>query len=106
MELETFIKKTLVAIKKGVRNANIELAKFEGGELGKDQQAMFIFRPDEKDGSIKFDVAITVSSENKTEGGAGLKIAIAKLGADISESSALQHVSRIQFSLKPSLITG
>src|SRR5258706_11064022 len=106
MELENFIKETLIAIKKGVRGANVELAKFEGGELGKDQQAMFIFRPDEKDSSIKFDVAITVSSENKAGGGGGIRIAIAKLGAEISESSALEHVSRIQFTLKPSLITG
>jgi hypothetical protein len=106
MELEHFIRETLVAIKKGVRSANTELAEFEGGKLGIDQRAMFIFQPDEKDGSIKFDIAITVSSENKAKGEAGIKIAIAKLGADLSESSSLEHVSRIQFSLRPSLITG
>lgn len=106
MELETFIKETLVSIKNGLRNANLEIAKGEGKELGKDIEAAFIFIPDEKDGSIVFDVAVTVSSESKKEGGGGIKIAIARLGADISEASTLQHVSRIKFSVKPSLRTG
>jgi|SRR3989344_4691639 len=106
MELENFIKETLVGIKNGVRSANFEIAKAEGKELGKDIGAAFIFRPDEKDSSVVFDVAVTVSSESKKEGGGGIKIAIAKLGAGVSETSALQHVSRIKFSVKPSLITG
>lgn len=106
MELETFIKDTLVGIKNGLRSANLKIAEAEGKVLGQDAQAMFIFRPDEKNSSLDFDIAVTVSSESKKEGGGGIKIAIANLGAEVSAASAFQHVSRIKFSVKPSLITG
>jgi hypothetical protein len=107
MELETFIKQTLLGIKHGLREANLELAKEEKKTLGVDFAAPFQIGPHEgKDGFITFDVAVTVSGESKSDVGGGLQIAIAKLGSDISEASSHEHVSRIKFSIRPSLFTG
>lgn len=41
MELEEFIHKTLVDIRNGLRKANEEIARLEGGKLGVDHAALF-----------------------------------------------------------------
>lgn len=104
MELEEFIKTTLVSIKNGLHKANLEFAKQEGKELGKDIAAVFVMEPHNRDkmqGYITFDVAVTVSQENKKTGGGGLRIAIASLGGEIGDIKAQEHVSRIKFHIIP-----
>ena len=66
MELETFIKQTLMGIKNGLRTANLELAKAEGKTLGVDIAAPFQIGPHEgKDGFITFDIAVTIKWRNQ-----------------------------------------
>ena len=104
MELDEFIKNTLVSIYRGIHKANEEIAKSEGQILGKDATSRFVMEPhqrDNKEGYISFDVAVTVSSETKKSGGASIKIAIASLGGEASNAGMQEHVSRIKFHVMP-----
>ena len=71
MELQEFIKNTLVSIKNGVRDANLEFAKQEGKTLGKDFGALFVLESSSGKGQdyITFDVAVIVSQESKNLAG-------------------------------------
>lgn len=104
MDLQEFIKNTLVSIKNGIRDANVEFAKQEGKELGKDFTAVFVMEPNNKEksqGYIIFDVAVTVSQENNAKGGAGIKIAVANLGGDVSSTTSQANFTRIKFHIIP-----
>lgn len=104
MELEEFIKTTLVNIKNGIRGANLEIAKKEGKELGKDIAAMFVMEAHNRDkgqGYITFDVAVTVSQEKTKSGGGGLRIAVANLGGGVGDVKSQEHVSHIKFHIIP-----
>jgi hypothetical protein len=104
MELQEFIKNTLVSIKNGVHDANLELAKQEGKILGQDFAALFVMEPHNREkgqGYITFDVAVTVSQESKKSGGGGLKIAVASLGGEVGNVESQEHVSRIKFHIIP-----
>lgn len=92
MELEEFIKTTLVNIKKGVNSANVELAKMEGKELGKDAGAIFVINPG-KENNISFDIAVTTAKG--TSGGGKIRVAVVNIGGDRSNSE--EYVSRIKF---------
>ena len=55
MELEEFIKRTLISLYRGVHGANEDLAKVEGKILGKDGNAKFaihMMSSDSKEGYI------------------------------------------------------
>lgn len=104
MDLKEFIKTTLVDIKNGISEANKELAKSEGKEMGKDANAYFAIFPhnsEKKEGYVAFDVALTISQESKSSGGGKIKIAVAGLGGEISDASTQEHVSRIKFNILP-----
>ena len=104
MDLQEFIKTTLVSIKNGLRDANVELAKQEGKELGKDFSSVFVMRPtnDEKAQSdVVFDVAVTVSQKDDKTGGGAIKIAVANLGGEMSKSTSQENVTRIKFHISP-----
>ncbi len=104
MDLQEFIKNTLVNIKNGIHDANVEFAKQEGKELGKDFTSIFVMEPNNKDkgqGYITFDVAVTVSQENNAKGGAGIKIAVANLGGDLSSTTSQENITRIKFHIIP-----
>lgn len=104
MELDVFIKHTLVSIKRGIREANAELATLEGKTLGQDGQALFAmegFGRDRKEGYIHFDVAVTVSHEDKKSGGGGVKIAVVNIAGGKDNTVSQEHVSRIQFHILP-----
>lgn len=107
MELEEFIKTTLVNIKNGIHQANIELAKQEEKTLGVDYSSVFVMEAHNREkgyGYITFDVAVTVSQESEKTGGGGLKIAIASLGGEISDIKSQEHISRIKFHIIPNSI--
>ena len=104
MELQEFIKNTLVSIRNGLREANEEFAKQKGKDLGKDFPPLFIIEPNNREneqGYITFDVAVTVSQESKKSGGGGLKIAVASLGGEVGDVKSQEYVSRIKFHILP-----
>lgn len=104
MELQEFIKDTLINIKNGIHFANVELAKQEGKELGNDFSALFVMEPNNREkgqGYITFDVAVTVGNESKIEGSGGIKIAIANIDGEISSESSQENISRIKFHIIP-----
>lgn len=109
MELEEFIKITLVSIKKGVTEANKDINLSEGKTMGKDGHMYFSItrnNHENKEGFIAFDIALTVSKESKTSGGAKIKIAVAGLGGDISDLSSQENITRVKFHISPSLTIG
>jgi hypothetical protein len=107
MELDKFISETLINIRNGLRAANEAVAESEGKTLGNDIAALFQMGPYEDDGGyIHFDIAVTVSGETTTTGGGGIRIAMVNIGAEASGASKQENVSRIKFSVKPSLYTG
>ncbi len=102
MDLESFIKETLVQISKGVSAANEQLSperiKDDGSELPK----LFLLPPgtrQDQGHGVHFDVAITTQTTD--EGGGGLKMRLAVVDADLGGklTSAHESVSRIQFSV-------
>jgi hypothetical protein len=104
MELQEFIKNTLVSIKNGLHEANIEFAKQEGKTLGQDFSALFVMEPHNREKGqdyITFDVAVTVSQESKKSGGGGLKIAVASLGREVGDIKSQEQISHIKFHIIP-----
>lgn len=108
MELQEFIKNTLVSIKNGVREANLEFAKQEGKVLGQDFAALFVLESSRDKGQnyITFDVAVTVNQESKKSGGGGLNIKVANLGGEIDDIKSQEHISRIKFHIIPHIAIG
>ncbi|HPC37602.1 MAG TPA: hypothetical protein PKX03_02000 [Candidatus Paceibacterota bacterium] len=104
MELQEFIKNTLVSIGNGLHEANEEFAKQKGKKLGEDFTALFVMEPfnrEKGEGYITFDVAVTVSQESKKSGGGGLKIAVASLGGEVGDVKSQEYISRIKFHILP-----
>ena len=103
MELDTFIESVLVKVLSGIRRAQEDenvgafvVPGSDGGhEYPKNSRVSSSARL--KSTIIDFDVAITVESSDKAEGGGGLKIA--GIGADIKGVTEAKDtkVSRIQF---------
>ncbi|KKU11764.1 MAG: hypothetical protein UX17_C0068G0008 [Parcubacteria group bacterium GW2011_GWC2_45_7] len=90
MDLENFIKETLVAIKKGVVGANKE---FETSV----RNSFLMYSKSADESMINFDVALTVSSEGGVSGGAGIKVAGVNIGGEKNNKNSQEAVSRIKF---------
>ncbi len=91
MKLNDFIKETLVSIHTGLKNANTELRNNGGGynmTYG-------------KEGEISFDIAVTVSKENKTEGGGGINVYALRIDGEVENKTLAESVSRIKFKVRP-----
>lgn len=104
MELEEFIEKTLISIKKGINNANFKIAEDDGKVLGKDAVVQYIMTPNNREKRsqmIRFDIAVTVGSEKASEGGGKIKIAVADLGGTKGSISKEESISRIIFEVSP-----
>ncbi len=89
MELKEFIQKTLIDIRNGLRGANEEIAKLEGGKLGVDQAALFQLESHGGQGGksyINFDIAVTVSREKQKTGGGSIKVAVLNVGGEANDS--------------------
>ena len=102
MDLESFIKETLVQISKGVSSANNELAPERKNKDGTDLPKLFLLPPGTKQDlghGVHFDVAITTQTSD--EGGSGLKVRLAVVDANLGAKLATSHesVSRVQFSV-------
>jgi hypothetical protein len=102
VELQTFIQDALVQIASGVVGANKEMRK---AEMAKYTNSPFRLHSNLGDNAkrhpgVDFDVAVSVQSDSKIDGGA--KIAVMKVvnlggGAESSDSHSIQH--RIKFSV-------
>ena len=77
MELENFIKTTLINIKDGVHFANETMMQRDK----EDYRYFSLMSGESKEGGfIEFDIAVSTTQENNRSGGGGVKIYIAELG--------------------------
>jgi hypothetical protein len=108
MELQEFIKNSLIGIKNGVHAANLELAKQENKVLGQDAAAYFVLESsrDNAQNYITFDVAVTVSQESKKSGGGGVRVAVVNIGGEIGNIKSQENISRIKFCVISHITTG
>ncbi|MCF8037897.1 MAG: hypothetical protein K9K79_01140 [Desulfohalobiaceae bacterium] len=102
MDLENFIKETLVQISKGVSAANEQLTLKRKKEDGTELPKLFLLPPGskkEQGHGVHFDVAITIKSAENGSGGVKVRLAVvdAELGGKLDSSH--ESVSRIQFSV-------
>lgn len=116
MDLETFIRETLIQISKGVESANVSLkgtptvvnprnvtgrGGYQDAKLkvygyidhSRDQE---YFRPVEL---VEFDVAVHASEETGGKSGAGIFVAAIGIGAQENKESTSSTMSRIKFQI-------
>lgn len=92
MDLEEFIKQTLISTAKAVVFANKELA------ANKDlAHASFKLQNDEV---IKFDVAVTSTGASSSDVGGKIKVVGVSLGTKLESNNSNENSSRIQFGIK------
>jgi hypothetical protein len=104
MELEEFIRTSLISIYKGVRRANEEIAKLDGKTLGKDKEPTFVLEPrtgEKWQSYISFDIAVTVTQETGKAGGGSVKIVVVSLGGEAESKAVYESISRIKFYVAP-----
>jgi hypothetical protein len=100
MELEEFIKNTLVSLKNGVHAANDALIKQDGGDT-----RIFALNANSKEGShVSFDVAVTATHETGKSGSGGIKIAVVGIGGEKSSKEIQESVSHIKFAVSISWV--
>lgn len=107
MELEKFIKGTLIDVRNGIHEANKEISVSQGKDLGKNDSALFVMRPST---AISFDIAVTVSSNKKGEvsGGGKINISVVDVGGQKSNEKkhSEEYISRIKFNVVPNIHFG
>jgi hypothetical protein len=94
MQLDDFIKNTLVSISNGVKIANEEIDKKRNNPAEK----VFLLRPgseQEKGQGVAFDVAVTTEKSGNADTGISIAVVGLSLGGKVELSN--QVVSRIQF---------
>jgi len=102
MDLNEFIKDTLVQISRGIESANNDLGSERKKPDGSDLPKLFLLSPGqnkEQGEGVHFDVAVTSKSDKSGKGGAKFKLSVieADIGGDIASSH--QSVSRVSFSV-------
>ena len=97
MDLKDFIKESLLQLSLGIRDANDALAS----ELNT-QNRTYALRASKQDAGsvIDYDVAISLKEGAATEGGGGLKLAVADIGASSSKETTHETVSRMKFTVR------
>ncbi len=91
MELQKFIEQAVLDIAKAIQNGSNEM-KFNGTGNG---------IPDDNDIKVNFDIAVTVSNNDTTEGGGKISVLgpyLNFLGSKKSEKD-VEYVSRLTFSV-------
>ena len=113
MELNEFISGTLQSIITAI-NESKDFAESNGAIINpiimehNFNANPTIFRKDGKDGKlsltkIDFDIAVTVSNEEGSKVGGGIKIQVLNLGASSTNTETNQTTSRIKFSINVAL---
>ncbi len=100
MDIETFVRETLVGIKNGVRSANSEIRK--NGKIDSDHFHIMPFESKDQN-VIVFDIAVTVSNKKGKKGTGGIKIAGIGFGGGLEGEVKNEYVSRIKFSITPAI---
>ena len=95
MELEEFIKDTLVGIRNGVRLANDNLKT-----SGEDNRIFQLENSSIKETYVNFDVAVTATHETNKSGSGGIRIRVVDIGGGKEVKTAQESVSRIKFAIK------
>ena len=90
MELQEFVKETLLQITKGVKEAQEE-ARSYGGVVNP--------RLVQDATNVEFEVGLTESSEDKTKKGIGVLLGGLKGGIDGSDSRTTSSVTKIRFTV-------
>ncbi|MFQ1828366.1 hypothetical protein ACK38R_20070 [Aeromonas veronii] len=100
MQLDEFVKTTIMQVVKGVSDAQEEAAEFGAVVNPRELEG----KGRRKETNIVFDVALTVTGTNSEEVGGKLTVAsILNLGGKVTESDAQQETSRVQFDVAVSL---
>jgi hypothetical protein len=99
LDLNDFIKTTLVQIALGVRNANEELHKSHGGKYSHAPYRLHNNIGDNKNNSgVSFDVAVEVNSGTTDKAGAKISVAqIFNIGGSLEAKSNDKYLHRIKF---------
>jgi len=101
MDLENFIKETLISIKKGLVAANNECKAIGNKNLGHHIGDFQMGGPgDVKNNHIKFDIAVSATEEKAGSKGGGIKIKVVDISGEKNNKSTDQMASRIQFEIK------
>jgi hypothetical protein len=100
MELEDFIRSSVLQIMGGIKAAQSEWDTSHGSGGGVINPAWegpddFINRVQE----VKFDIAVTVTGKNESGGGGGIKVIALDVSGKTSHSTENSTVSRIAFSI-------
>lgn len=93
MDLQNFIKESLVQIEQGIKSANKELKE----ENASDRISYVISPSSDVRQDIDFDVAVSVSNENEVGGKAGISVFAIGAGVKNDNKTINQSVSRIKF---------
>ena len=114
MDLQSFIKETLVQISNGVSDAQSALED-SGTVISPQVSPSFVSNGHSKmlrtSGStpaivVSFDVALTTTEGTGTKGGIGVVAGIVSLGSTGQSSNEITSVSRVQFDVPVSLPDG
>ncbi len=93
MELQDFIKNTLVSIANGVREAN-QLYQ------GPNKNPFYLMSGSGNESLVVFDVAVTVSKNTGKAAGGGIGIKVANIGGKIDSKQSQENVSRVKFQIR------
>ena len=105
MNIQEFLKETLVQISKGIEEAQNELTDSGGrvnpalstGQSTLQNKGGLVTKQGNLVYDVNFDIAISVSDETDTKAGAGIFVASIGVGVQTADSYSSSKVSRIQF---------
>lgn len=103
MDLETFVKESIVQILRGVREAQKEAKNLDGAEIRSKVSSRFNKGEGRSDvtiqaDAINFDVAVTTSKDRGMKGKAGITVySVFEVGAEGAVQHGTETVSRVRF---------
>lgn len=93
MQLEEFVRETLIQVLNGVQQAKNGRPGLSGG-VNRKPEALSA-----RNNVVKFDVAVTVKDSVEGKGGAGIFVAGIGIGAQGTTGASSEAVSRVEFSV-------
>ncbi|MEZ9949962.1 hypothetical protein BCV02_01215 [Vibrio breoganii] len=108
MQLDEYIKETLVQITNGVKGASAEIqelgglvnpqktkTKVQGSKMNVPQTKQIFVDPEAQ--LVKFDIALQVKETLGTEAKSGIKLAVLSVGGGVKSSDESYSTQRVQF---------
>ena len=96
MDLETFVRESLIGLARGVRAANVEMN--EGAD--RKHTYFMLWRPLKDASTVEFDVAVTASKEGATGASGRINVVVPDLDLDGKGKFSTENASRVKFSVK------